>query len=107
MIDQVRKCFQHDTALSDDQVEGLMKPMQNSCFYVAADIDSFNTTGVVIDDNMLKESNNDEELAESIKETLFRYYDPIVLAKVQGGYLVVTAWGDEASDPDVVQPRRN
>ena len=25
--------------------------------------------------------------------------DPVILAPVIGGYLIVTAWGDEASDP--------
>jgi hypothetical protein len=33
--------------------------------------------------------------------------DPIVLQPVDGGYLVVTAWGDEASDPLVVNANRN
>lgn len=39
-----------------------------------------------------------------IKET---YEDPIVLCKVADGYLIVTAWGDEASDPLVVNPQSN
>ncbi len=33
--------------------------------------------------------------------------DPIVLAKVKGGYLIVTAWGDEASDENVVNEQMN
>lgn len=34
--------------------------------------------------------------------------DPIVLAPVKGGgYLIVTAWGDEASDPIVVNSKMN
>jgi hypothetical protein len=33
--------------------------------------------------------------------------DPIVTLAVLGGYLVVTAWGAEASDPDVVNHRNN
>ena len=33
--------------------------------------------------------------------------DPIVLCPVDGGYLVVTAWGDEANDPAVVNENRN
>ena len=28
--------------------------------------------------------------------------DPVVLKEVKGGFLIVTAWGDEASDPNVV-----
>lgn len=33
--------------------------------------------------------------------------DPIVLHPVNGGYLIVTAWGDEASDPVVVNSINN
>jgi len=33
--------------------------------------------------------------------------DPVVLKPVFGGYLIVTAWGDEASDPLVVNERNN
>lgn len=33
--------------------------------------------------------------------------DPVVLQQVKGGYLIVTAWGDEASDPMVVNENFN
>lgn len=33
--------------------------------------------------------------------------DPIVLQPVKGGYLIVSAWGDEASDPDVMNEINN
>lgn len=33
--------------------------------------------------------------------------DPIVTVQVKGGYLIVTAWGEEASDPDVINPVNN
>ena len=33
--------------------------------------------------------------------------DPIVLQPVKGGYLIVTAWGDEASDEAVVNEKMN
>lgn len=36
------------------------------------------------------------------------YPDPIVLRMVRGGgYLIMTAWGDEASDPEVSNPKMN
>lgn len=35
------------------------------------------------------------------------YPDPVVLQPVHKGYLIVTAWGNEASDPLVVNPIRN
>ena len=33
--------------------------------------------------------------------------DPIVLYPALDGYLIVTAWGDEASDPEVINERQN
>jgi hypothetical protein len=33
--------------------------------------------------------------------------DPVVLQPVNGGYLILTAWGDEASDPIVVNHKMN
>jgi hypothetical protein len=33
--------------------------------------------------------------------------DPVVLQPVNGGYLIVTAWGDEASDESVVNEKMN
>jgi hypothetical protein len=33
--------------------------------------------------------------------------DPVVLQPVEGGYLIITAWGDEASDPIVVNQKMN
>lgn len=33
--------------------------------------------------------------------------DPVVLKQVKGGYLILTAWGDEASDPIVVNQINN
>ena len=35
------------------------------------------------------------------------YPDPVILRAVKGGYLIVTAWGDEASDPIVVKQNHN
>lgn len=106
LIDSIKDQLAH-TVIPSDDARQLITPIKTTYFYVAADIDSFDTKGVDLDGVFLKDKDNNEELAESIKNTLYREYDPIVLAKVQGGYLVVTAWGDEASDPDVTQPNRN
>jgi hypothetical protein len=38
---------------------------------------------------------------------LFAKPDPVVLQPVKGGYLIVTAWGDEASDPEVINGKLN
>jgi hypothetical protein len=33
--------------------------------------------------------------------------DPIVFYQVKGGYLIVTAWGDEARDEVILNPNTN
>jgi len=33
--------------------------------------------------------------------------DPIVLCRINGGYLIITAWGDEANDELVVNAKNN
>ncbi len=42
-----------------------------------------------------------------LKESIIEIPDPVVLKPVKGGYLIVTAWGDEASDPIVVNEINN
>lgn len=44
---------------------------------------------------------------EKIKNFKITVPDPIILCPVIGGYLIVTAWGDEASDPIVVNEKLN
>ena len=95
------------TPFSKSVVKKLFTPIKTTYFYVAANIDSFDTKGVELKNNQLVEKSGNAELEESMKNELFREYDPIVLAKVQGGYLIVTAWGAEASDEDVLNPNNN
>lgn len=47
------------------------------------------------------------ELTEGYKLTKKHVPDPVVLQPVKGGYLILTAWGDEASDPIVVNEIMN
>lgn len=47
------------------------------------------------------------ELVEGYKLQKKHIPDPVVLQTVKGGYLIVTAWGDEASDPLVVNENFN
>jgi len=48
------------------------------------------------------------ELKEGYKlERKIEIPDPVVLQPVKGGYLIITAWGDEASDPLVVNEINN
>lgn len=48
------------------------------------------------------------ELVEGYKlQRKIEIPDPVVLQPVKGGYLIVTAWGDEASDPLVVNENFN
>ncbi len=47
------------------------------------------------------------ELSEGYKLQAKIIPDPVVLQSVKGGYLILTAWGDEASDPIVVNNKMN
>ena len=47
------------------------------------------------------------ELKEGYKLEKKHIPDPVVLQPVKGGYLILTAWGDEASDPLVVNQNFN
>lgn len=47
------------------------------------------------------------ELKEGYKLEKKFIPDPVVLQPVKGGYLILTAWGDEASDPLVVNNNKN
>jgi len=48
------------------------------------------------------------ELKEGYKlERKIEIPDPVVLQPVKGGYLILTAWGDEASDPLVMNEINN
>lgn len=48
------------------------------------------------------------ELKEGYKlERKIEIPDPVVLQPVEGGYLILTAWGDEASDPLVMNENHN
>lgn len=71
-----------------------------------------------VDDNRLKLIKGNRFVPESIENSigsqhkknqarLLEIYDPIVLNKVRGGWLIVTAWGLEAQDENVVNMNRN
>lgn len=47
------------------------------------------------------------ELTEGYKLSKKHIPDPVVLQPVKGGYLIITAWGDEASDELVVNQKFN
>ena len=47
------------------------------------------------------------KLVEGYKLEKKHIPDPVVLQPVKGGYLILTAWGDEASDPLVVNEINN
>lgn len=49
----------------------------------------------------------DLELKEGYKLTKKHIPDPVILQPVKNGYLIITAWGDEASDPLVVNQLNN
>lgn len=47
------------------------------------------------------------ELKEGYKLTKKHIPDPVVLQPIKNGYLIITAWGDEASDELVVNQINN
>lgn len=47
------------------------------------------------------------ELVEGYKLQKPHIPDPVILQPIKGGYLIITAWGDEASDPLVVNEINN
>jgi len=49
----------------------------------------------------------DNEEVKNYKIVAKHIPDPVVLQAVKGGYLIVTAWGDEASDDEIVNHKMN
>lgn len=77
------------TIAEEDRVNG-----DTDNYFIAAPIDQFR---------------NKSYMGFASKEAYDRWLieDPIVLKQVRDGFLIVTAWGDEASDPDVQNERNN
>lgn len=92
---------------AEDKVNELFSTDMMTHFYVAADVGSFDQEGMVIDGVELKSKETTSETIEDLEREWFQHYDPIVLAKVDAGYLIVTAWGVEASDPGVHNEKMN
>lgn len=67
--------------------------IENASFKICAPLKDMDTRGL--------------ELKNGYKLTEIYIPDPVVLKPVKGGYLIVTAWGDEASDPIVVNQINN
>ena len=70
----------------------LVKPETNS-LQICAPVKDMDLSGMTIEDGY--------------KVQKIHIPDPVVLKPVKGGYLIVTAWGDEASDEDVVNQKMN
>jgi hypothetical protein len=74
--------------------------------YIIANIDQLNTTDYALDEKkmFLSRALKLQQLAEAERERLrlLRDDDPIVLVSVRGGYLIVTAWGDEKEERSAI-----
>ena len=66
--------------------------LSSGCMKICAPVKDMNISGL--------------ELKEGYKLIKKHIPDPVVLQPVKGGYLIVTAWGDEASDP-IIQNELN
>lgn len=67
--------------------------IENSKFKICAPVKDMNLQGMSI--------------TNGYKVEKIHIPDPVVLQGVKGGYLIITAWGDEASDPIVVNEINN
>lgn len=76
------------------QIDGRMihADMEIIGLQIAAPFKDFNTQGMDVEDYKLVQKH---------------VPDPVVLQPIKGGYLIVTAWGDEASDPLVMNEINN
>ena len=68
------------SAIKEESAKAPRKPR----FEIAAPLGDFDTSGMEL---------------KNLKLTAKPVPDPVVLCRVKEGYLIVTAWGDEASDP--------
>jgi hypothetical protein len=75
-----------------EQAREMESKRRNTSFKIVAPISDFNTTNYALAEGY--------KLAKKIE-------DPVVLQPVRGGYLIVTAWGPEASDSMVVNEINN
>lgn len=90
-----REAEQRDAALKDGtyaavvqcqlQLSSMYRYFKSDALLIAAPAKDFKTT--------------DRHEVKNFRLSLKPIPDPVVLAPVIGGYLIVTAWGDEASDP--------
>lgn len=90
-----REAEQRDAALKDGtyaamvqyqlQLSSVYRYFKSDALLIAAPAKDFKTT--------------DRHEVKNFRLSLKPIPDPVVLAPVIGGYLIVTAWGDEASDP--------
>jgi hypothetical protein len=92
--DEVRKAFGLEMSLNT--VQGSMTNKRE--MIMCAPPKEFNLEGLGVKNGVL---------TKPTKKATFTCEDPVVLQRVFGGYLIVTAWGPEASDPLVVNEKMN
>lgn len=96
--------FQSDDGVNfygkdDNNIFGLLSlgnrkfKVSNDTFQICAPIKDMDMKGMTI--------------SQGYRITKLSPPDPVVLRTVKGGYLIVTAWGDEASDPLVLNENHN
>jgi len=88
------KTFMHkeDSSTDRDIIQAI--ELNNNGFKICAPVKDMDISGL--------------ELLEGYKlQRKIEIPDPVILQPVKGGYLIVTAWGDEASDPIVVNQNFN
>lgn len=103
---EVPEIFREDSSIESANIKNksLAKTLGQE-FWVCGDETQFDLSDAYIDENnrAFTLSSNTKELRQI--EAIVK--DPIVLAPVKFGWIIVTAWGDEASDPEVHEPQLN
>lgn len=89
------KLFQYrENNLDDSDIKKAIKRNQKS-LQICAPVKDMDMTKISLEDEY------------KMKKVYKDIPDPVVLQPVKGGYLILTAWGDEASDPIVVNEINN
>jgi hypothetical protein len=97
-VDSFLACVVGRTGRTHDTSFRLEYEIQESQMVICAPKKDFRMSG------MMKIGNFLQELSF---EATVELQDPVVLQPVRGGFLVVAAWGDEASDPLIANDRDN
>jgi hypothetical protein len=86
----------YDTATADQRQHSYFESSLQQSPFISAPLSEFD-----------KDAMNRENMRIQLGETIYYAHDPIVLQPYEGGFLIVSKWGEEASDPMLVNEIEN